>query len=793
MKERRKMTTVWFEYVPFLCLVLCMEGIAGCFYSAFLDTAFGSPHSFVLYAVLVVFCLFWMVFYRIRMEGVYRFLAFLAVMVAESLLLLLLQRVAIGGFLQTANAIIQSVNQCYHAELALYQVQGDSISVMLCVLFVLFPLTGMVALGLLHCKNVWYVLAVLFPFLTFLFLAGGTPSGISVVIILMSVLMGIAANIGDMPVELCREAVRGRVMLVTCGYFLLISVPAYFIVCPILKIPTSYLNDKAVRTENGVLATLWQVLPQLSGGRLQLQVEGSAGGVDEGELWEEQGYHFGKMKALEVTCSQQPAETLYLKGYIGAYYTGDSFLQASAEQFGQIFSSWGISEKPTLYIQNLPFLRMMYQENVSLGSGEDDEPQLAGELSSSALELTVTNLNANPAYTYVPYNAFLNDYYEVLAGDGAVAGQTAAEDVYSFYPVEALKEGLTEWQEQEDAHGVLDSIEISYENFVKNMYLQLPESGLEELAAMCQEMQDKEPEEICDFVAETLSRQCQFSDTVENPPEGEDFVEWFLYHEKKGYSTHFAAAATLMFRYCGVPARYVVGYAIPESVFMPQTDGSYLAVAEDDNAHAWAEIYLSGIGWVPVETTPGYVGRLTTVSGDSTLQNADYEQEEQIEDEEALQERDPEESTETGEHHGILVKVLVSIGVAVGVIVMAIWIRRMLLLRKRLGKGRQSTSENLKQVYRSLYHMLRTYEDSAVPGCSDENFAPYLSHAFPVVYESECEALAQSVLHACYGEGDATVGELSAARWLYLRIARQVGSMLPFGQMMRFYLWDCFL
>lgn len=782
------MTVVCFEYVPFLCLVLCMEGIAGCFFSAF-DIAC----SFVPFVVLFVFCLFWMVFYRIHMEGVYRFLAFLAVMIAESLLLLVFQRIAIGGFLQTANAIIERINQCYHAEFALYQVQENSVSVMLCVLFVLFPLTGAVALGMLHSKNVWYVLAVLFPFLTFLFLAGGTPSGFNVVMILLSVLMGIAANVSDMPVESCREAVRGRIMLVTCGCFLLISVLAYFIACPVLKIPIAYLNDKAVRTENGVLATLWRVLPQLSGGRLQLQVEGSAGGVDEGELWEEQGYHFGKMKALEVTCSEQPEETLYLKGYIGAYYTGNSFQAAGAEQFGQISSSWGIREKPSLYIQNLPFLRMMYQENVSLGSGDDDEPQLAGELSSSALELAVRNLNANPAYTYVPYNAFLNDYYEVLAGDGAVAGQTAAEDVYSYYPVEALKEGLTAWQEQEDAHGVLDSIEISYENYVKNMYLQLPESGLEELAVQCEELQDREPEEICDFVVKTLSEGYEFSDTVDNPPEGEDFVEWFLYHGKKGYSTHFAAAATLMFRYCGVPARYVVGYAIPDSIFMPQTDGSYLAVAEDDNAHVWVEIYLSGIGWVPVETTPGYVSRLTMTDDDSALQNADYAQEEQTEVEEASQESGMEEGSEAEGNHGILVRVLLSIGVIVAVIILTIWLRHMFLLRKRLGKRRQSTTENLKQVYRSLHHMLRTYGDSAVPGCSDESFAAYISHAFPVVSESECEALAMSVLHACYGKGEATAGELSDIRALYLRLAKQVASMLPFGQMMRFYLWDCFL
>lgn len=32
---------------------------------------------------------------------------------------------------------------------------------------------------------------------------------------------------------------------------------------------------------------------------------------------------------------------------------------------------------------------------------------------------------------------------------------------------------------------------------------------------------------------------------------------------------------------------------------------------QDDNAHAWAEIYLSGQGWTPLEVTPGMTAELT--------------------------------------------------------------------------------------------------------------------------------------------------------------------------------------
>lgn len=38
-----------------------------------------------------------------------------------------------------------------------------------------------------------------------------------------------------------------------------------------------------------------------------------------------------------------------------------------------------------------------------------------------------------------------------------------------------------------------------------------------------------------------------------------DFIENFLTTSKIGHSVHFATAAALMFRYYGIPARYVEG------------------------------------------------------------------------------------------------------------------------------------------------------------------------------------------------------------------------------------------
>ena len=41
----------------------------------------------------------------------------------------------------------------------------------------------------------------------------------------------------------------------------------------------------------------------------------------------------------------------------------------------------------------------------------------------TAAQITVENKNANTQYTYVPYNAFLNDNYQIYGGDDYVGGQ----------------------------------------------------------------------------------------------------------------------------------------------------------------------------------------------------------------------------------------------------------------------------------------------------------------------------------------------------------------------------------
>lgn len=96
-----------------------------------------------------------------------------------------------------------------------------------------------------------------------------------------------------------------------------------------------------------------------------------------------------------------------------------------------------------------------------------------------------------------------------------------------------------------------------------------------------------------------LQKNCTYTLTPGEPEEGRDFVEQFL-EKREGYCVYYATAMTVMARTLGLPARYVTGYGLKEN---PNERSFYAYVATNATAHAWCEIYLSGIGWVPFDPT----------------------------------------------------------------------------------------------------------------------------------------------------------------------------------------------
>jgi transglutaminase-like putative cysteine protease len=89
-------------------------------------------------------------------------------------------------------------------------------------------------------------------------------------------------------------------------------------------------------------------------------------------------------------------------------------------------------------------------------------------------------------------------------------------------------------------------------------------------------------------------------------------LEDFLFADKEGYCEQFASAFAAMARSVGLPTRVAVGY----SYGTPQ-DGVWHVKNKD--AHAWPEVYFSGLGWVPLEPTPGRGANVAGGTGDPSV------------------------------------------------------------------------------------------------------------------------------------------------------------------------------
>jgi hypothetical protein len=67
----------------------------------------------------------------------------------------------------------------------------------------------------------------------------------------------------------------------------------------------------------------------------------------------------------------------------------------------------------------------------------------------------------------------------------------------------------------------------------------------------------------------------------------------------KAYCDVYASALAMLCRAAGIPSRFAVGYLAGDF----DTDAE-VYVVKNSHAHAWAEVYLPPVGWVPLEATP---------------------------------------------------------------------------------------------------------------------------------------------------------------------------------------------
>lgn len=301
---------------------------------------------------------------------------------------------------------------------------------------------------------------------------------------------------------------------------------------------------------------------------------GSTGGMNGGKLGGVSSIRANYQPDLEVRFTPYSYDAVYLKGFTGEYYDKDHWTKDDNGLF----------------------------ETVSDADAKG--------------VMRVRNVGADAGYLYMPYYTEMEDT-ALLRYQNEEGVKLWETETYTYYPdlsMGALAEADT------------DKIQIRFsdEKGIKFSYFDVPEENYDTISKFCESAGfGGSDEEIISQVIGYFQDNIPYTLRPGAMPRNADFVNYFLEKNRKGYCAHFASAATLIFRYYGMPARYVEGYVIPYAQII---DGELVEGAEysdyytgqtgelgetavvdvtvtDANAHAWVEVYKDG-AWQVVEVTP---------------------------------------------------------------------------------------------------------------------------------------------------------------------------------------------
>lgn len=464
---------------------------------------------------------------------------------------------------------------------------------------------------------------------------------------------------------------------------------------------------------------------------------------------------------LEVTVSEKPSQTLYLKGFAGGRYIGGEWEEANDEivfrQMANVlgwerWDSWIRTIYNTLYF-------IMNQ-----ASAEDvPEPQ----------EITLVHTDNSYRTLYTPYYG------------GRMEQREEGGYGYHFFDISQMH---LDWEYASANHAMISGwmrqVRDAYQQAIGDFYTEVPEEMLPNLVQLCSEHPAGSQEEATAYILSVLQENASYTLTPGRAPLNGDVVEYFLFENHEGYCVHFASAAALMYRLWGIPARYVSGYAAVPSDFVQQTDGSWHAEVTDASAHAWTEIFLADYGWTPVEFTPASDGSIeASYPGLDARELADLLGSVNLRVYTAPGETDEKEVSVTASDQngwgGLpeLPEIFISRSRVIAAAAGSICVIPLVLELRRRRRRRQIGRMNCREVFGRLMEML--HFAGYLTDCigSEEDFAERLAAEAGVLQE-DAQRLTAIVSRAAYGREAPYPEEAAFVREFYFRAGERLDENL---------------
>ena len=324
--------------------------------------------------------------------------------------------------------------------------------------------------------------------------------------------------------------------------------------------------------------------------------------------------------AMEITMAKP--ETMYLRGYVGDKYNQGKWENLPARE----------------YYQKLPLTESLKRFDFNPLT-QISRVVMIENAESKSNQIKIKNKDASSLYIYHPYELKEYDSIEDIKnwGDSFLTSEKSAGAKNYKYDV---ADGQTrKWTESygklftmedessDEVKSQLDKYFVaeSYSNVdIYEKYIELSTNDVLALQPILGEPKDPKREHM--GYKDAINRvQSYFKDNAVYTEKGgvekanAEFVKSFL-AAPKGFDSQFASIATLMFRYYGIPARYVEGYVVShDDVSKMRANKPYELPLK--NAHAWTEIYVDGYGWVPVEVTEKFAEMVSQPDLEKGLEN----------------------------------------------------------------------------------------------------------------------------------------------------------------------------
>lgn len=194
----------------------------------------------------------------------------------------------------------------------------------------------------------------------------------------------------------------------------------------------------------------------------------------------------------------------------------------------------------------------------------------------------------------LPYYLIDGEYgYAVQTSDVQYLGDTSEVLSLQYCSYDFVTQGMLT-----DNAGRYSAEEIAYRSYVRQNYTYVPGSTRAYLnSVIAEEGLDRNDPQIIAKVAKYIQNAAVYNLEYDPMLDREsDIVVSFLRNYREGICQHYASAAVMLYRTLGIPARYTIGYA-------GDTEAGAWTEIYGKNAHAWAEVYVDGFGWVQVEVT----------------------------------------------------------------------------------------------------------------------------------------------------------------------------------------------